>query len=212
MARTKKRKHSGGDKRDSKKRRVSGSKILKMFKQFAGEEDYIGPEGLLKFCDEIGLDPEDIVLLVISWHLKAEQALYFTQEEFVEGLQKLGIDSIKKFKKKIPAFRKDAVDHLSSIFEYAFTFSIEEQNQHYIDFDTAISYIQLLQKNGTHTNDFCEFLKKQTSYKVINKDQWKMFYEFNNTVSNDLSDYDENEAWPVMIDEFAEYLQEKYKD
>lgn len=45
-----------------------------------------------------------------------------------------------------------------------------------------------------HIESFLEFLEEKTPVKVINKDQWKSFLEFSNSVAEDLKGYDESSA------------------
>nr|CAG4643715.1 EOG090X00X3 [Lepidurus arcticus] len=52
---------------------------------------------------------------------------------------------------------------------------------------------------------FLEFLEK-SRYRVINKDQWVNILEFSRSVNEDLSNYDADGAWPVLLDEFVEWL------
>ncbi|KAK9989763.1 hypothetical protein SO802_030002 [Lithocarpus litseifolius] len=40
--------------------------------------------------------------LVVSWHMKAATICEFSKQEFIGGLQGLGIDSLEKFCEKIP--------------------------------------------------------------------------------------------------------------
>ena len=51
---------------------------------------------------------------------------------------------------------------------------------------------------------FCEFLSS-SKYKVINKDQYYNVLDFSKSVNDQLTNYDENSAWPVMLDEFVEW-------
>merc|ERR1712073_68477 len=39
----------------------------------------------------------------------------------------------------------------------------------------------------------------------ISRDTWNMFLNFCETVGNDLSVYDEDEAWPSLFDDFVEH-------
>ena len=39
----------------------------------------------------------------------------------------------------------------------------------------------------------------------IPKDTWNMFLNFINTVGNDLTQYDDTEAWPSLFDDFVEF-------
>ncbi|KAI9208796.1 Cullin binding-domain-containing protein [Polychytrium aggregatum] len=43
--------------------------------------------------------------------------------------------------------------------------------------------------------------------KSISRDTWRLFLDFALTSKDDLSGYDMSAAWPVLIDEFVEYLQ-----
>uniref|UniRef100_A0A4X2L0D8 DCN1-like protein n=1 Tax=Vombatus ursinus TaxID=29139 RepID=A0A4X2L0D8_VOMUR len=56
---------------------------------------------------------------------------------------------------------------------------------------------------------FCEDIgvepENQSKYRVMNKDQWYNVLEFSRTVHADLSNYDEDGAWPVLLDEFVEW-------
>ena len=58
---------------------------------------------------------------------------------------------------------------------------------------------------------FCEFVEKNDEYTKITLDQWKSFLDFCYECE-DLSAYDESSsAWPVLIDEYVEYMEEKQK-
>jgi len=59
---------------------------------------------------------------------------------------------------------------------------------------------------------FRDFLQEQKSYKAVNRDQWTSFLEFCKTIEPDLSNYDENGSWPVMLDEFVSWYREKNPD
>ncbi|XP_019442323.1 PREDICTED: DCN1-like protein 2 [Lupinus angustifolius] len=61
-------------------------------------------------CNDIQVDHQDIVMLVISWHMKAGTMCEFTQKEFIDGLQSLGVDSLEKFREKIPYMRSELKD------------------------------------------------------------------------------------------------------
>lgn len=45
-----------------------------------------GPEGMEKFCEDLGVDPENVVMLVIAYKMGSKQMGYFTQEEWVKGM------------------------------------------------------------------------------------------------------------------------------
>jgi len=45
-------------------------------------------------------------------------------------------------------------------------------------------------------------------YKSLNADQWKMYFEFATTVTKDFQGYDSGDAWPLIIDDFVEFVNE----
>jgi hypothetical protein len=58
---------------------------------------------------------------------------------------------------------------------------------------------------------FGVFVEGQTSYTRITLDQWTSFLDFCYECE-DLSTYDESSsAWPVLIDEYVEYMEEQQK-
>jgi hypothetical protein len=58
---------------------------------------------------------------------------------------------------------------------------------------------------------YCTFLEAQQSYTRITLDQWSSFLDFCYECE-DLSTYDEStSAWPVLIDEYVDYMEEQQK-
>ncbi|KAF2925959.1 hypothetical protein DAI22_06g091100 [Oryza sativa Japonica Group] len=72
--------------------------------------DMIMVEGVSQFCTDLQVDPQDIVMLVISWHMKAATMCEFTRQEFIGGLQSIGVDSIEKLREKLPSLRAEIKD------------------------------------------------------------------------------------------------------
>jgi len=42
-----------------------------------------------KFCRDLGVDPENVALLVLAWKMGAKQMGYFTLQEWILGLTEL---------------------------------------------------------------------------------------------------------------------------
>jgi hypothetical protein len=70
-----------------------------------------------------------IVMLILAWYFKAQEMGYFTREEFINGLEKLNVDSIEKLKAKLPQLREDLTDpfKFKEIYRYAFNFMKEDE-------------------------------------------------------------------------------------
>ncbi|KAL2972264.1 hypothetical protein AAZX31_15G244700 [Glycine max] len=149
-------------------------------------------------------------MLVLSWHMKAGTMCEFSKKEFIEGLQSLGIDSLDKFREKIPYMRSELKDEqkFREIYNFAFGWA-KEKGQKSLALDTAIGMWQLLfaEKQWPLVDHWCQFLQARHN-KAISRDTWSQLLEFAKTVGSNLSDYDAEGAWPYLIDEFVEYLNE----
>jgi len=220
---------STSTKRDSQKKGMTSSKkdsdsqfnakkLDKLFETYkevdpdkpANEEDYIGPTGVTTFLGDLGVDPEDVVVLVLAWHLKAVEMGYFTKKEFTEGFKALNCDTIDKIKAKFDGFRTELNDpaKLKEIYKYSFHFVKEDADKKTIPIDMAEAMLKLVLGKRSHVGTFCQFLTTQTEYKGINLDQWMSFLEFSRAIGPKLEEYDEAGAWPVLIDLYVEWHKE----
>nr|CAG4644291.1 EOG090X0DAO [Lepidurus arcticus] len=187
----------------------SQKKAVAWFKEYSTPEepDMIGPEGMENFCKAIGLEPENILMLVVAWKMGAKQMGFFTLQEWTKGLTDLQCDSISKLQGRFDhllSLLNDA-NSFKSIYRYAYDFA-RDKDQRSMDIETAKAMLGLLlDKRWTLFSSFLEFLEK-SRYRVINKDQWVNILEFSRSVNEDLSNYDADGAWPVLLDEFVEWL------
>ncbi|XP_048494851.1 uncharacterized protein LOC104906365 isoform X2 [Beta vulgaris subsp. vulgaris] len=152
--------------------------------------DMIMADGITNLCNDIKVDPQDIVMLVISWHMKAATMCEYSKQEFIGGLQALGIDSLEKLKERVPYMRSELKDEQKFRDIYIFAFGwAKEKGQKSLALDTAIGMWQLLfaERPWPLIDNWCQFLQ---------------------TVDPQLSNYDAEGAWPYLIDEFVEYLYE----
>ncbi|XP_010544339.1 PREDICTED: DCN1-like protein 2 isoform X1 [Tarenaya hassleriana] len=172
--------------------------------------DMIYVDGITLLCNDLQVEPQDIVMLVVSWYMQAATMCEFSKQEFVGGLQALGVDSIEKLREKLPSMRSELKDEqkFREIYNFAFGWA-KEKGQKSMALDTAIGMWQLLfaEKQWPLIEYWCEFLQARHN-KAISKDTWSQLLEFARMVESGLSDYDEEGAWPYLIDEFVEYLYE----
>ncbi|XP_056271243.1 DCN1-like protein 4 isoform X3 [Pseudoliparis swirei] len=250
----KKRRPSAGDDTSAKKSRqdsvfrkhetpqireeetFASKRCLEWFYEYAGCEDVVGPDGMEKFCEDIGVEPENVVMLVLAWKLDAQSMGYFTLQEWLRGMGSLQCDSTERLRNSLDYLRSVLNDSTSFklIYRYAFDFARvrhthththtctqlwltlfrdaltgQEKDQRSLDLNTAKCMLGLLLgKTWPLFPVFNQFLE-QSKYKVINKDQWCNVLEFSRTINLDLSNYDEDGAWPVLLDEFVEWYKER---
>jgi len=172
----------------------------------------VGPDGVEKLCKDLEVQPEDVVMLVMAWRLDAENMGYFKLAEWKAGMTALECDSTQKLKEKLDYLRallRDA-STFKKIYRYAFDFS-RDKEQKSLEIETAKTMLQLLLGNvWSLTYSFIQFLD-QSRYKIINRDQWNSLLEFIRSFNDsNFADYDDESAWPVMLDEFVEWYRENY--
>ncbi|XP_052795758.1 DCN1-like protein 5 [Mya arenaria] len=181
------------------------------FHEYTGpDEDTLGPEGMEKFCEDIGVEPENIVMLSLAYKLDARSMGFFTLAEWLKGMTEIQCDCIAKIRQKLEYLRSLLEDmvQFKNIYRYAFDFA-RDKDQRSMDIDTAKAMLTLLLgKKWPLFTSFHQYLD-QSKYKVINKDQWCNILEFSRSIFPDLSNYDEDGAWPVMLDEFVDWYKEQ---
>lgn len=133
---------------------------------------------------------------------------FFSRQEFKEGWTAMNTTTVAQAKKALPNLVKEVdQSHYSqqSLHSFAFSFCLTEPGQKIIDVDTAAAMLKLTIPHGTFTQDLGEFLVDQDGYKKINVDQWNQFYRFSKEVMEDFSNYDDDSAWPLLLDNFVEW-------
>lgn len=187
-------------------------KIAELFEKYSsGTDSGIGPEGVEALCCDLGLDPADRKVLLLAWKMGAQRMGFFSCHEFERGFRSLKATSLDKLKKALPLVEEELKDPdiFQDFLEFAFKFCLTEPRQKIIDVDTAVQMLNLTLKGSPHLEPFLEFLQAQTDYKTINLDQWQGFGRFVHEVKPDCSNYDENQAWPLLMDNYVEWRRER---
>jgi hypothetical protein len=107
-------------------------RLEELFEKYKeNDSPQIGPEGIETLCRDIGVDPENVVVLVLAWHLNAQSMGYFKKEEFINGLQALGVDTADKLKNHLKIFTSELDDpsKFKDIYRYAFGFAKEKEQK-----------------------------------------------------------------------------------
>jgi len=190
--------------------KVDAAKIEALFNKYkdatTGNIEYTGITQLTK---DIGVDSEDIVMMIIARHFKAKTPGEFTHTEFVEGLISLRCDTTEKLRDKLPSLRAELNEEDSFKDFYMFMYDYgRPPQQKSLSLDVAIELWQLvLTSRFRFINHWVEYLK--ANYKLaISRDTWALLLEFSRTINDGMNNYDSEGAWPVLIDEFVAYYQE----
>jgi DCN1-like protein 1/2 len=192
---------------------VDTKKVDQLFNKYANdpsdkvEGKRIGPNGMLRLLNDLGVDAASREVLILAWKLKAETQCEFSQKEFTEGMNALRVDSLEKLKAKMPKLSDEIRDPSAFRSFYHFTFQYAKNvAQRSLEIETAIAYWQLVFAGADPRVDlWIEFLRAN-NVKGIPKDTWNLFLDFLTSVSPDCSNYDSSSAWPVLLDEFVDYI------
>lgn len=179
-------------------------------------DDEMDDEGIEKFFGDAGIDTQDIAVLVLSWYMKAETMCVYKKEEFCRGMRLLGCDSAAQVGERAESLRMQLLDPdtFKDFYGYVYGFACDV-GQRTLAKDTALALWELVLKGREAevplAAPWVAYLTDVCTASAVSKDVWNQAWTFFTTIEEDLSNFDEDGAWPVMIDEFAEYLQEKLK-
>lgn len=189
--------------------------LNKFFQKYKDEtEDAILAAGMERFCQDLGVDPTDFVVLVLAWKFQAEEMCRFTREEFVNGCQRLTATDASSLKKRFPDLVRETKESSKSfrdLYNFTFSFGLDHGlGQRTLPVDMAIPLWELVftYKTPPLLEKWFQFLR-DNSVQGISRDTWNMFLPFVTTVQEDFSNYDESEAWPSLFDDFVEQELEK---
>ena len=84
--------YSGGMQGQEIKPAVNEAQMNGLFDRYRDDEekDEIQDDGIVRFFADLEVDTQDVLVLIMSWKMKAEQMCIYTRPEFKCGLAEMG--------------------------------------------------------------------------------------------------------------------------
>ena len=169
----------------------------------------IEADGLERLCTDVGLDMyESPEVLMLGFVMQAEDLTDISSESFTRGMTVLGTSTIAELKAEVPKLAKRITSggaEFSAFFKYAFNAN-KREGMRVIDGEVAVGLIRmLLGSRWALAEKYASFLESQ-EIKNVTKDTWMQTLAFSKAFPSSVDAYDEDAAWPVVIDDFVASL------
>lgn len=192
--------------------RSSDARVMTLFEHYKDpNDDSILSEGIERLCQDLQLRPDEFKVLVLAWKLNAEQMCRFSRNEFALGLKHMKVDSIKGIQSRLPEIVSELErdnELYKDLYRFTFKFGLDVcTGQRILPAETAIVLWRLVFTicEPPILSRWLRYLEQHPHVRGIPKDTWHMFLNFCDTVGEDLSSYDDTEAWPSLFDDFVEF-------
>ncbi|CAA7261982.1 unnamed protein product [Cyclocybe aegerita] len=217
----------------------STSKLSQLFDKYKDPDgDDITVEGTIKFCEDLEVDPEDVVLLAVAYELSSKRMGQWTRQGWIDGWKNVGTDSISGMKDSLSRLRTQLASdpvYFQKVYNHTFDFARSE-GQRSLGTETAQAFWGLLLPHGfeggaltkkppsdgdgdvsmddgggwreEYNQWWFDFLTHKGG-KGVSRDTWVMFLDFVRSIDSNFSTYDMEAAWPSTIDDFVEYAKER---
>ncbi|KAL8272693.1 hypothetical protein Esti_003397 [Eimeria stiedai] len=192
-------------------------------------EAVIKEEGLERLSDDLGAGLDDLFFLIFAFHCGCRTQGVILKADFLRGLRSLHVDTLESLKATVQPLRealfKD-VQQLRKVYSYAFTYSLEPL-QKQLPTELAVAYWRLILEplDWSLYNPFLHYIECVSALPSITKDVWLMVLEFvltsqrqpgqaetaEENIDRVLQDYEDDGAWPLVIDNFVEWMRDERK-
>eukprot|EP01091_Cochliopodium_minus_P001339 TRINITY_DN111_c0_g2_i1.p1 TRINITY_DN111_c0_g2~~TRINITY_DN111_c0_g2_i1.p1 ORF type:complete len:404 (-),score=118.35 TRINITY_DN111_c0_g2_i1:89-1300(-) len=178
----------------------------------SGEDygDFIKPEGVFELAKDIGaVGSYDPVMLVVSWKIGCARAWEIDRKEWMT-LSLYGICETNKLTSEAAKWKKEVFsdnNKFKPFYRFIFDYLSEKKNTLPIEMCREVwKMISYDNKKWILWDKFNTYLD-QTKKKLLTKDDWAQLQNFMIKYPIDLDKFDENDPWPVLFEEFVDFVQ-----
>jgi DCN1-like protein 1/2 len=191
--------------------------ISAFFEAYADSDgSSIGPEGISKLSEHLGIDPLDVIWLAIAQKCQCAAMGHFTLDEWTSGMRELRCSCVEELKTGISSLRqqiKSDNGFFRDLYMFSFKFSLDPGMRN-LPLDTAIALWDILLpctqwELGPKWLEFIQSENISRREKAITRDVWSLVVSFAREVPTlaSLSRFDRDSgAWPIIFDDFYDFL------
>jgi len=141
---------------------VTLTKLNDLFDSYKEQDgDEIGISGTLKFCEDLLVDPEDVVMLAIAYELKSPGVCVWVRKGWTDGWKALQCDNILSMREaaiKLKQKLSSDPSYFTKVYNYTFDFA-KSEGQRSLAIDTARAFWALLLPHGLSGGALSHHLK-----------------------------------------------------
>ncbi|PFH37213.1 DUF298 domain-containing protein [Besnoitia besnoiti] len=173
--------------------------------------------GLERLAEDLGVGLDDVFFLIFAFLCGCTEQGRITQEEFTRGMDRAGVCTVAALREAVPAVRASLAADKSlarQVYSFAFTYSLDV-GQKALPLDLCVAYwrLLLLEADFPLMTEWHDFIEEELRNRVsaLSKDPWLMLFDFMHSQGRSLclDEYDEDGAWPLVIDEFVDWARRR---
>lgn len=208
---------------------LSEKEISKLSKLFDHYRDLSGPgeptqgedgieklfgNGLEQFQNDLRIiDEEDPSMFITFWKLNCKIVWQISRSDFMNGWTVHGCFTIDQMMQKIKEWKEELRTNdiqFKKFYNFSFDYLKEEKTSLSIEEAIVLWNIILKEKKWRMYQDWLDFLKVEKK-KAISRDAWQQLWHFVQAFPNTIKEYDSSSSWPIIFDDFVDWMKTKEK-
>lgn len=131
-----------------------------------------------------------------------------SRSDFVDGLTGLNADSTAKIKALFAQLTSSLAtnnNQYKDFYRWVFTYFLGKDRKT-LDKEQALELWEMVLAGGhfSQLDKFLAFISQDEETKFVNKDLWDQVYDFAVEIKPDLSNWEDDGAWPIALDDFVQ--------
>lgn len=195
--------------------------LVELYNHYANKDlGKIDIEGMIKLISDLNYKLEDLVTISLAKIMHCTSLSDgISKDNFLSTWYMHGCCTIPQMRhvlEDLDAKLETDLEYMTEIYRYAFDLALDSRSRN-LDLDTATEYWRLFlqPRYPVHVdeklmNAWLVFLK-DGDHTTVTRDTWQMLLEFLKrfpSLEAVKEKYNEADAWPYIIDEFYEYLED----